>query len=324
LTPSEARLHSLSSGVAIRPLRSDEVDLADRVMRVAFGTFFGAPDPIAAMGDMECVRPRFAAEPEWAFAAELDGEVVGSNLATRWGSFAFFGPLTVRPDLWDRGIASALMRPIVDLFDAWQVRQAALFTFSQSTKHVGLYQKFGFWPQYLTAVMGRQLEPSAPDRAPGTYSQAADGERAAIVSACREVTDAIFEGLDVAHEIRAAHAQELGDTVLLHEASELVGFAVCHCGAGEAGSGACYVKFAAVRPGPDAGARFERMLQACEAHARACGLQRVMAGVNLARHEAYRTLLARGYTPRMQGVIMQRPNQPGYCRPDVYAIDDLR
>jgi predicted N-acetyltransferase YhbS len=114
LTPSEARLPSLSSDVAIRPLLNDEVDLADRVMGVAFGTFFGAPEPTAAMGDMECVRPRFVAAPGWALAAELDGEVVGSNLATRWGSFAFFGPLTVRRALWDRGIASALMRPIVD------------------------------------------------------------------------------------------------------------------------------------------------------------------------------------------------------------------
>ena len=300
------------------------MDLADRVMRIAFGTFLGAPDPVAAFGDAEYVRPRFAAEPGWAFAAELDGEVVGSNFATRWGSFAFFGPLTVRPDLWDRGIASGLMRPIVDLFERWQVRQAGLFTFSQSTRHIGLYQKFGFWPQYLTSVMQKDVGASAQDGAPATYSQSPAAERAGILSECREVTDPIFEGLDVEHEIRATHAQELGDTVLLHEASELVGFAVCHCGAGEAGSGACYVKFAAVRPGGDAGARFERLLEACEALAGARGVQRILAGVNLARHDAYRRLLARGYAAQIQGVVMQRPNEPGYCRPDVYAIDDLR
>jgi GNAT superfamily N-acetyltransferase len=315
---------SLASDVVIRPLREGEVDLADRVMRVAFGTFFGAPDPIAALGDMECVRPRFAAEPGWAFAAELDGEVVGSNLATRWGSFAFFGPLTVRPDLWGRGIASALMRPIVDLFEQWRVRQAGLFTFSQSARHVGLYQKFGFWPQYLTAVMQRELAPAAPGGAPATYAEASEQDRAAILSDARELTGAIFEGLDVGHEIRAAHAQDLGETILLREDSTLVGFAVCHCGAGEAGSDSCYVKFAAVRPGPDAGARFERMLAACEALAGARGLRLVVAGVNLARHDAYRRLLGRGYTTRIQGVVMQRPNEPGYCRPDVYAIDDLR
>jgi hypothetical protein len=35
-------------------------------------------------------------------------------------------------------------------------------------------------------------------------------------------------------------------------------------------------------------------------------------------------MLARGYRARLEGLIMQRPNEPGYCRSDVYVIDDLR
>jgi GNAT superfamily N-acetyltransferase len=304
----------------IRPLQDGDLDAADRVMRIAFGTFLGAPDPMMVFGDLDYVRSRFAAEPSWAFAAELDGEVVGSNFATRWGSFGFFGPVTVRVDLWDRGIAGRLMEPVMDLFDQWQVRQAGLFTFPQSPKHIGLYQKFGFWPQYLTPLMERPVTPTGESE----YSTYSDGDESAVLSACRNVTDAIFEGLDVGHEIRATAAQALGDTVLLHDDSELVGFAVCHCGAGEAGSGACFVKFAAVRPGPESGDRFERLLDACESLADERGLQRMVAGVNVARHDAYRRLLARGYRVWLEGVIMQRPNEPGYCRPDVYVIDDLR
>jgi GNAT superfamily N-acetyltransferase len=312
-----------SGDVVIRPLRPQDVDAADRVMRSAFGTFMGAPDPERVFGDAEYIRPRFAAGPDWAFGAELDGELVGSNLATVWGSFAFFGPLTVRPDLWDRGIASRLLEPVVELFGREQVRQAGLFTFAQSAKHVRLYQKFGFWPQYLTPVMGKPVAPGEGP-APATYSQAPEGERAGLLAGCREVTDAIFAGLDVSHEIRSVQEQALGDTVLLHEDSELGGFAVCHCAAGEAGSGACYVKFAAVTPGAQSGERFERLLDACEALAAARGVRAMLAGVNMARHDAYRRLLARGYRTQFQGVVMQRPNEPGYCRPDVYAIDDLR
>jgi Acetyltransferase (GNAT) family len=313
----------VSDDVSIRPLQAADLDAADRVMRIAFGTFLGVPDPVTVFGDADYVRSRFAAEPSWAFAAELDGEVVGSNFATRWGSFGFFGPITVRVDLWDRGMAGLLMQPIMDLFDQWQVRQAGLFTFPHSPKHIGLYQKFGFWPQYLTPLMERAVAPRA-GREYSTYSKVSDGERSAILSACHQVTDAIFDGLDVGHEIRSTDAQALGDTVLLHADSELVGFAVCHCGAGEAGSGACFIKFAAVRPGPDVGNLFERLLDACEALAGERGLQRMVAGVNTARHDAYRRLLARGYRVWLEGVIMQRPNEPGYCRPDVYVIDDLR
>ena len=314
----------VAEGVAIRPLAEEDLDAADSVMRIAFGTFLGAPDPIAVFGDAQYVRPRYRAAPSWAFAAELGGEVVGSNFATRWGSFAFFGPLTVRPDLWDQGIAGRLMEPVIDLFDQWAVRQAALFTFPQSPRHIGLYQKFGFWPQHLTPLMEKRVAPSTGTRGHSTFSAAAASEREAILSACRELTDQIYDGLDLSHEIFATDSHDLGDTVLLRDESELAGFAVCHCGAGEAGSNTCFIKFAAARPGPNVAERFERLLDACEELAAERGLERIVAGVNAARHDAYRRMLARGYRTWLEGVIMQRPNEPGHCRPDAYVIDDLR
>lgn len=310
--------------VTVRPLREDDLDAADRIMRTSFGTFMGAPDPVAVFGDAQYVIPRYRAEPSWAFAAEIDGEVIGSNFAARWGSYGFFGPLTVRPDQWDRGIAGRLMEPIVDLFDEWGVRQAGLFTFPHSRKHIGLYQKFGFWPQYLTPLMEKRIAPDPDSSEPSTLSSAADAERDGIIDACAQLTDSIYEGLDVAHEIRAVEDQSLGETVLLDGGSELEGFAVCHCGVGEAGSGTCFVKFGAARPGPEAGDRFGRLLKACEALAASRGLERMVAGVNFAREGAHRRMREHGYSTWIQGVVMQRPNEPGYCRPDAYVIDDLR
>ena len=96
----------MSRGVTVRPLLANDLDVADRVMRLAFGTIRGLPDPGAAFGDAQYVRPRFLAAPDCAWAAEVDGEVVGSVFAARWGTFGFLGPLTIRPDLWDRGIGS--------------------------------------------------------------------------------------------------------------------------------------------------------------------------------------------------------------------------
>jgi predicted N-acetyltransferase YhbS len=307
--------------VLVRPLAPADVDAADRVMRLAFGTFLGVPDPITVFGDAEMLRSRYAADPAGAFAAELDGEIVGAVYATRWGSYAFFGPLCVSPQLWDRGIGALLLEPVMELFERWAVRQAGLYTFADSAKHVGLYQRFGFWPQQLTAIMARAPQANG---ASSTYAQAPSGERDGLLAQCRAITDAIFEGLDVSVEITAVAAQAVGDTVLVRSGSQLDGFAVCHCGAGEARSGVCFVKFGAVRPGEGAGQRFEALVGACEALARERGLDLVMAGVNVARHDAYRRLLARGYRTAIQGVVMQRPNEPGYCRRDVYALDDLR
>jgi hypothetical protein len=139
------------------------------------------------------------------------------------------------------------------------------------------------------------------------------------------VTGAIYEGLDLEREIVAADEQGLGDTVLLAEGDRLAGLAVCHCGAGtEAASGACFVKFGAVLPGEGAEARFAGLVDACEALAAERGLSRLTAGVNTARHGAYRMLLGRGYRAMINGVTMLRPNEPAYNRPDAYVIDDLR
>jgi hypothetical protein len=50
----------------------------------------------------------------------------------------------------------------------------------------------------------------------------------------------------------------------------------------------------------------------------------LLTGANMARHEAYRHLVARGFRTEIQGVTMHRHNDPGYCRPGAYVIDDWR
>ena len=128
------------------------------------------------------------------------------------------------------------------------------------------------------------------------YSELPDRERAACLRACHMVTETIYPGLEVEREIQAIHTQGLGDTVLLWEAGVLVGFGVCHAGPGtEAGDGKCCVKFGAAQRGPAAGQRFERLLDACEGLAAAQGLTHLEAGVNMARHEAYRAMLGREF-----------------------------
>jgi GNAT superfamily N-acetyltransferase len=292
-------------------------------MRLAFGTYLKAPNPVEVFGDADWVRTRFKADPTAAFCAELDGQVVGSNFATRWGSYGFFGPITVRPDLWDGGIASGLMAPVMQLFDSWGVRQAALFTFPESVKHIGLYQKFGFWPQTLNPVLVKEIGGQPAQTAFQTFSRAACPEQ--VLRHCRELTDTIYQGLDVEREIVATSSQQLGETLLLTQGDDLLGFAVCHCGAGsEAGTGTCYVKFGAVRPGHAAPRTFERLLDACEHFTAGQRASQLVTGANTARAGAYEALLRRGYRAILNGVTMARPNEPAFNRPDIYVMCDLR
>jgi hypothetical protein len=50
----------------------------------------------------------------------------------------------------------------------------------------------------------------------------------------------------------------------------------------------------------------------------------LLAGVNTAREEAYRHMVKRGFRPEIQVVTMHRPNEAGYSRPGVFALDDWR
>jgi len=54
------------------------------------------------------------------------------------------------------------------------------------------------------------------------------------------------------------------------------------------------------------------------------GLQKIVAGVNTGRQEAYQHLLNSGFRTELQGVAMERPNEPGYNRAGIYLIDDWR
>lgn len=322
MTPQETGFKSIAGPVSVRPLREADLDRADEILRVAFGTFLGIPD---LFGTADYVRTRFAADPHAAFAATVDGELVGSNFAANWGSVGFFGPLTVRPDLWDQGVGKSLMEPIMGCFESWGNRHLGLFTFSHSPKHLELYRRYGFWPRFLTAVMRKQV--AAPGSVPNrvTYGELSAAEQADYLSACRSLADSVYEGLDLQREIVAVHAQGLGETVLLPGESGLDGLAVCHCGPGsEAGTDVCLVKFGAVRPGGQAGDRFERLLDACEQLAADRGLGQIEAGMNLARPDAYQRMVTRGFRTGLQGVTMHRPNEPGYSHSDAYVIDDWR
>jgi hypothetical protein len=72
--------------VTVRPLTKADLPEAQRIVRRAFGTFLGASDLDTFWTDFDYVYGRCGAEHVASFAAELDGELVGSNFATRWGS----------------------------------------------------------------------------------------------------------------------------------------------------------------------------------------------------------------------------------------------
>jgi GNAT superfamily N-acetyltransferase len=314
-----------NNAIKIGALKRSEIEEADRIVRLAFGTFLGAPNPEEFMGDRHFVEPRWRSPHVKAIAARENGRLIGSNIITRWGAFGFFGPLTVLPEYWDRGVAKHLLEVTMTVFDQWGVRHSGLFTFAHSPKHVGLYQKFGYWPRYLTAIMARTPESKPASQGSGKLlSKLSRTEREQAIQACRKLTHGIDKGLDLSGEIKAVLAQHTGDIVLTYTRGVLDAFAICLNGPGsEGGEKVCYVKFGAARGGSGARERFDKLLDRCEefAFSRQATLE---AGMNMARDDAYRRMRSRGFRVLMQGVAMQRPHVDGFNRAGVYVIDDWR
>jgi GNAT superfamily N-acetyltransferase len=212
---------SANQPIKVGPLKQSELEEADRIVRLAFGTFLGLPNPLDFMGDRTFMAPRWRSTHVKVIAARESGRRIGSNVATRWGSFGFFGPLTVLPEYWDCGVAQRLLEATMTIFERWGLRHTGLFTFPQSAKYVGLYQKFGYWPRYLTAIMTRTAEANpAPQvkraAAPALLSACTKRKREEAILACRKLTHKIDKGLDLTGEIRAALAQRTGDVVLTY------------------------------------------------------------------------------------------------------------
>lgn len=311
--------------ILVRPLRETDLPAAARICRLAFGTFLGAPDPETFWADRDYVHGRWHAAHIAAFGAEAGGELAGSNFATSWGSVGFFGPITVRPDFADQGIGTRLIEAVMRSFTDWGTRHVGLFTFPHSPKHIALYGKFGFCPRFLTAIMGLPVRSAVAAAGSSQCSALPEGDRKSCLDDCRQITGAIYDGLDLTEEIRSVHALQLGDTVLISDGTRGTGFAVCHYGpTSEAGADACLIKFAAVRPGASSEQMFGRLISACERQAAAQGLQVLVGGVNTARQEAYNYLKARGFRTEILGIAMHRPNEAAYSRPGVWVIDDWR
>ena len=77
--------------ILVGPSRND-LPLADRIFRLAFGTFNGLPDPLQHGGDSLSDPHPLAGRPRRRLQRRWGKRPGGFNLVTHWGSVGYFGP----------------------------------------------------------------------------------------------------------------------------------------------------------------------------------------------------------------------------------------
>lgn len=310
--------------VLVRPMEERDLEPGHAIYRSAFASFLKIDE--AHIPDFNHVRSRYRANPRGAISAEINGELVGTMFAARWGSLAVVGPSTVRPTGWTGQAGKLMLERALALAAEWRCAHVAGFTFSNSPRHIDFFQREGIWPRFLTTVMTRSVR--RPTGAPPPFrlmSSLAETERTQAIEACARLTHGLLAGMDLREELASVLRQGIGDILLTGPEGALEGMAVLHVGAeSEGGTGNCYVKFGAVGADSAGAEAFERLLDAVEAYAAERKIPRMMLGMNLAHSEAYRILLRRGMLTSQMGVALHGGDDPLYKRPGLFVIDDWR
>jgi len=85
----------------------------------SIGLWHLLPEPSIFFNGRGFIRTRWHVNLSASLGTESNSELIGSNLAATWSSVGFFGPLTVRPDWWDRGVGKRLRVVTLAVFHGW-------------------------------------------------------------------------------------------------------------------------------------------------------------------------------------------------------------
>ncbi|KPK26807.1 MAG: hypothetical protein AMK69_11460 [Nitrospira bacterium SG8_3] len=161
--------------ISIRPLSGNDLEIADSIVRSAFG--------LSESRLAEICR-YFALHPDGWFLATLQEEPAGVVGAINYGPFTYLGMMTVHKDLQRKGIGRALLQHMLN----WTQQQGISFLrLDASEAGFPLYVRFGF------AVFDEALLFQLPDHAHfSNYSQHVRRLRIADIQALVEFDTPIF------------------------------------------------------------------------------------------------------------------------------------
>ena len=132
----------------IVPVRPDHIPALAKICFEAFGALqdrHGVERDFDSVETSEMVVGMFGSRPDVAgFAAEENGELLGSNFIMFADPVASVGPITVAPGTQARGVGKALMLAVMEEARKRGVAQVRLQQEAINTASLSLYTKLGF------------------------------------------------------------------------------------------------------------------------------------------------------------------------------------
>jgi hypothetical protein len=154
------------------------------------------------------------------------GGIAGFNMVHRSGVEGWMGPLAVRMEHQGSGLGKEIVERGVSWLEREGARVIGLETMPRTMDNIGFYSRLGFAPGRLTITL--TLDAASADRVPDLLGRMGTRDREDHLGASRILVQRILPGYDFTRELELTDSLALGDTVLLRQGSELVGFALCH------------------------------------------------------------------------------------------------
>ncbi len=273
---------------------------------------------------MAGVRVPHLNPPVWRFAISDAGEgamlwrddkgnVVAFNVSHLSGTEAWMGPLAVHPDHQGHGLGKAVVGAGIEFLKAAGATVIGLETMPRTMDNIGFYSSLGLNPGYLTLTVTIDGVFAAPlsgrvrsVRLGGLTPDELDHS----VRECKALTQSLLPGYDFSREICLTEELALGDTLMLHEGTSLVGFALCH--SVPLVEGRVREELRVLKLVAKSDQHFEALVALLSDHARRSGTRRVAIRTQGQYAKAYRQLVSRGGRVRWSDLRM---TLDGYSEP---------
>jgi GNAT superfamily N-acetyltransferase len=248
---------------------------------------------------------------------DADHEMVAFNIAHRSGREGWMGPLAVRTDRQGEGIGRLIVETAIAWLKEQRVTTIGLETMPRTVDNIGFYGRLGFLPKQLTVTMTHDVGRGVAGKFV-LFGASDSDRRSELLVACRNRLQAAMPGYDFSREIEMTSELGIGDTVVLEDGGDVLGFALYHA-----------APLADVRPADElrvlklfaeSGGAFSRLLVVLESCAAARRLRRVAVRCQTAYSGAYRQLVERGYRVRWTDLRMTLDGWPETVPPEGHIM----
>jgi predicted N-acetyltransferase YhbS len=196
--------------ISLRPAATDDIEKCGIICFEAFKRLSEKHGVAPSFVSPQLAIDRFAATLKrkgiYCVVAENENGIIGSNFVDERSAIAGVGPLTVDPDVQNKGVGRLLMRHVMDRSAEKQFAGIRLCQATYNVHSFALYAKLGFSTfELLTTLKGNPLEIEIPGY---SVRLATDTDLDACNALCRKI-----HGFDRSIEVLDAIVNETATVV---------------------------------------------------------------------------------------------------------------